>query len=377
MSSFGHKNLDIMHKHFTYLDYAATTPIDKAVTDAMEPFLNDRFGNASSNHTLGQTASSAIEIVKDKIAKACQCSHDEIVFTSGATEAINLALKGYYLANNSKSNHIVTVKTEHKAILDTCEWLETIGANITYLPVDENGLVIEHEYNIALKESPLLVTIMHVNNETGVIQDIEKLAKLAHEAGAKFFSDTTQSFGKIDTPFRQLDMFCFSGHKIYGPKGVGALIVKKGIELTPLIHGGGQQNGMRSGTFNVPGIVGLGKAVELISQRQEQSIQDALDKMNTFLLDIKHNPKIHVNGMSSARSPYIINIGIEGQNADDLLKRLENIFALATGSACNSEVIEPSHVLQAMHSNYLENSIRISISPHSNLNELANILKAI
>ncbi len=345
-----------------YLDYAATTPVDPRVLEAMMPYFSEEFGNASSNtHSYGDVARKAVNKGIEQVAYLINAQPSEIVITSGATEAINLALKGTYWAYQERSKHIITVKTEHKAVLDTCEWLETIGAEVTYLDVDSEGIINWEQYEEALLDQPLLVSILHVNNETGVIQDIEKASQMAHEAGVFFFTDATQSFGKlpIDMSELNLDMLCFSAHKVYGPKGVGGLYIKNGIKPMPLIHGGGHQKGMRSGTLNVPGIVGLGKAAEIAALEMDQNYKVAQAKQQKIETQYLSEFGATINGKIDQRTPYISNLNIQ-QDADDFILKNRSKLGVATGSACNAEVIESSHVLRAMGINE-PNSIRLSL----------------
>lgn len=360
-----------------YLDYASTSPVLQEVYDEMQPYFHEKFGNASSKHSYGKGAKSAIDSSCNKISRVLNCKPENIVFTSGATESINLAIKGIYLSRGSERNHIITSKTEHKAVLGTCEWLESIGANVTYLDVDEDGIIDYDQLEKALLEDPLLVSIMHVNNETGVIQDINRIGILAHDKGALFLSDTTQSFGKLELDITKsnIDMLCFSAHKIHGPKGVGGLYIKSGVELTPLIHGGGQQNGLRSGTFNVAGIVGLGKAAEIANRDRIQNFELVTKIMSKFIDEIAIDPRVLINGNKAKRSPYILNFGINDLQVDVFIEKHKSEFALATGSACFSELIESSFVLKAMNSPLLDSSIRISIDKLSNLDKLIEILK--
>lgn len=346
-----------------YLDYAATTPVDPRVLEEMLPFFSEQFGNASSTHVHGQLAKKAVEKGIGQAANLINADPKEIVVTSGSTESINLALKGMFWAYRDKSKHIITVKTEHKAVLDTCEWLESIGAEVTYLDVDSEGIVNWNQYLKALDNTPLLVSMMHVNNETGVIQDIQKACDLAHQHGAFFFTDATQAFGKLPIDVREMgiDLLCFSAHKIYGPKGVGGLYIKQGIKPTPLIHGGGHQQGMRSGTLNVPGIVGLGKAAELAKDEMGQNFQKAAAAQKKLEGEFIQQYRAVVNGKIDQRSPYISNLGLPGIDADDFILKNRDKMSIATGSACNAEVIETSHVLRGMGQKGIE-TIRLSFN---------------
>ncbi|TSE04050.1 cysteine desulfurase family protein [Aquimarina algiphila] len=365
-----------------YLDYASTTPINKKVLDEMLPYFEDIYGNAASmTHKYGDLAKKAVLKAQSRIANLIVAEAEEIYFTSGATESINLALKGIYQANKKNGNHIITVKTEHKAVLDTCSYLEDVGADITYLDVSKDGLVDLNELKSNIKKTTVLVCIMYVNNETGVIQDVNSIGRICKESNILFFSDATQAFGKlpINVNDQNIDLLCFSGHKIYAPKGVAGLYIKRGIELQMQIHGGGHQNRMRSGSLNVSGIVGLGKASEIAKENMKEEyerIKELRDKLENTLL--KQN-KICINGSGDKRSPYISNIQLIDQEADDFIMRNRNKIALATGSACNSEIIESSHVLKAMglNENECNETIRISYGIFSDLSDIQFLLNQV
>ncbi len=365
-----------------YFDYAATTPVETAVLEEMLPYFTEFYGNASSNsHFQGDVARKAVIRAQSQIAELICGEPSEVYFTSGSTESINLVLKGIYDANRNKGNHIVTTKTEHKAVLDTCAYLERIGADITYLDVDSDGLIDLNELNSAIKKTTILVCIMYANNETGVLQDIDSIGEICKTEDVIFFSDTTQAVGKVDlnpdsTP---MDIFCFSGHKMYGPKGIGGLYIRNGIKLTSQIHGGGHQRRMRSGTLNVPGIVGLGKAAELAKSKQK-SESDRLrilrDDLEERLLKEK---KIKINGARKDRLPNISNIQLQGQEAEEFILLNKKRISVAMGSACNSEVIEPSHVLKAMGLCDAEagSSIRVSLGMYTSDGEIKTLLKTL
>lgn len=335
-----------------YLDYNATTPVDQAVLDEMLPWFTEKFGNASSNqHTYGWEAEEAVDIARERVAGLINARPTEITFTSGATESINLALKGYFEANRSKGNHIITVKTEHKAVLDCCKSLEESGASVTYLNVDSNGLIDLGSLKATITDQTLLVAIMHANNETGVIQPIKEIAEIAHESGVMVFSDITQSMGKIEVDVKNLgvDMVAFSSHKLYGPKGVGGLFINSAssVEIRPQIIGGGHEKGIRSGTHNVPGIVGFGKACEVAMKKYEdnaqrlQLLRDRMEKELSVLGEVR------VNGQGAERLTHVLNISFRDVDGNKLIRSLKGL-AVSQGSACNSAVIEPSHVLKAM-----------------------------
>jgi cysteine desulfurase len=256
-----------------YFDNASTTKIDSRVLEAMLPYFSEIYGNASSNHDFGKESKQAIDLSRKQVSELINCNESEIIFTSGATESINFAIKGFVESNFEKGNHIITVKTEHKAVLATCEYLETKGVEVTYLDVDKDGLISINDLKKAIQNNTFLICIMYVNNETGIIQPIKEIGSIAKENNIPFFCDATQAVGKIkvDVLENNIDLLCFSGHKLNAPKGVGVLYKNKNIVLTPLFHGGGQENGLRAGTYNTPIIVGLGKACEIVINELEEN----------------------------------------------------------------------------------------------------------
>ncbi len=346
-----------------YLDTAATTPVDKRVLDVMYPYFSEIFGNASSNHIYGKQAKNAIEVARERVAKLINAENKEIIFTSGATESINLAIKGYVEANIDRGNHIITVKTEHKAVLATCEYLEAKGFEVTYLDVDENGLISLDELTSAIKNTTLLIAVMYVNNEIGVIQPIAQIGKIARKHSVCFFCDATQAVGKIkvDVEKDHIDILCFSGHKLNGPKGIGVLYKKTNLELTPLFHGGGQENGLRSGTYNTPLIVGLGKACEIITQEIDEIVSSLLEKRNEIEIHYEKNNIGFVNFKNVPRAPHILSITLNELNAEDYLIFNSKDISASTSSACNSSIMVHSHVLQAINNKKIEKIIRISL----------------
>ena len=336
-----------------YLDYNATTPVDKRVLEAMLPYFTEKFGNASSRtHSFGWIAEDAVKTARQQVANLINCMEQEIVFTSGATEAINLAIKGVWENYNTKGKHIITAKTEHKAVLDTCRSLEKKGADVTYLSVDREGLIDLQELKNALRPDTILAAIMYANNETGVIQPIKQIADLIHLNKSIFLCDATQVAGKIniDVEDEHIDLMCLSAHKFYGPKGVGALYVRrKGprVTLFPQIDGGGHERGIRSGTLNVTGIVGLGKASEIA---QQEMWEDAarISKLRTKLeQQICSIENIFINGSTKHRLFNTTNICFPGIRSETIIAKTQNI-AVAMGSACTSAIAEPSHVLKEM-----------------------------
>jgi cysteine desulfurase len=339
-----------MSPKLKYWDAAATTPVDSRVLEKMLPYFSEIFGNASSNHVYGKQAKNAIEEARKHVAAIINADPKEIYFTSGATEAINWALKGYLEANPEKGNHIITVKTEHKAVLNTCEYLETKGYEVTYLDVNENGLINLLDLEGAIQSNTALISVMYVNNEIGIIQDIQLIGEIARRNNIVFFCDATQAIGKIhvDVITDNINMLSLSGHKFNGPKGIGALYLQKGIELTPFIHGGGQENGMRAGTYNTPLIVGLGEATRIA----REEFNERLDKLNIMRREIENyfidNDLGSINFSNQPRAPHILSISIKNGDAEDFLIAKNQDFVAATGSACNSGIVEQSQVIKAL-----------------------------
>lgn len=341
------------NKHLIYLDNNATTPIDGEVLESMIPYFKEDFANANSAHSLGIKAHQAVDISRKKVGDLIGAESSEIVFTSGATESINLAIKGYAIANSIKGKHIIAIQTEHKAVLDTCKYLETIGFEVSYLKVNKEGQIDLNELRQELRPNTILVCAMYVNNEIGVLQPISEISKITHKSNAIFFCDATQAVGKLKFNVNKLgiDLMAFSGHKFYGPKGIGALYIKNRtrdkIRIEAQIHGGGHEYGYRSGTLNVPLIVGLGKACEIALKSiktNETKISILRDELESELLKIRNS---FVNGSKTNRIYNVTNICFPGIEANVLIGRMKNI-ALSNGSACSSLVIEPSHVLKAI-----------------------------
>jgi cysteine desulfurase len=349
----------------------------------MMPYFSEKFGNASSTqHAFGWDAEEAEELARDEVAALIKAKPTEILFTSGATESINLALFGYYEGNQSRGNHIITCKTEHKAVLDCCEKLQKKGAQITYLEVDKSGLIDLESLSNAFTDQTLIVAIMHANNETGVLQSMKEISSIAHEKGVPVFSDMTQSVGKLPVDMKQLgvDLAAFSSHKIYGPKGVGALYInsESKLKLEPQIVGGGHEKGYRSGTLNVPGIVGLGKACQLCENEQLEEVERLKALRDQLGKELKALGSIHVNGEKSERLPHVLNVSFSDIEGSKLMRSMKGL-AVAQGSACNSSVIEPSHVLTAMGlSNALAYaSLRISLGRFTTEEEISKATKII
>lgn len=364
-----------------YFDNNATTPVDKRVLDAMLPFLTDNFANASSTHHFGISAREAVKKARLQVADLISAEESEIIFTSGSTEAINLAIKGVAENYSTKGNHIVTVSTEHYAVLDTCKYLESKGYEVTYLPVQKDGLLDLNVLKNSLRSDTALVCVMYVNNETGVIQPIKEVAKLVHEAGALFMTDATQAVGKIsiDVDAIGIDLLCMSGHKMYAPKGVGALYVRQRInrvKLPAYIHGGGHEKGLRSGTLNVPGIVALGKACEIFRQEIKQDAERISTLRNELEEELLKISDSFVNGNIENRIYNVSNICFRNVDANVLIGRMKNI-AISNGSACTASVVEPSHVLISMGLNDNEafSAIRFSLGRFSNQSEVKVCVK--
>ena len=335
-----------------YLDHAATSPTRPEVVEAMLPYFIDAFGNPSSIYSYGQEARAAVEEARTKVAKLIGARSEEIVFTSGGTEADNYALKGVAYANERKGNHIITTTIEHRAVLEVCNFLESRGFKITYLPVDEYGLVAPDDVKRAITDKTILISVMHANNEVGTIEPVEEIGKIAREAEVYFHTDAVQTVGHIPVNVDELkvDLLAISGHKLYGPKGVGALYVRKGTKLVSFMHGGGQERKFRAGTENVPAIVGLGKAVELAGQKMDKEAEELVnlrDKLIKGLVErIDHT---HLNGHPTRRLPNNVNVIVDFVEGESLLLSLDSEgICASTGSACGMASPEPSHVLLAL-----------------------------
>jgi cysteine desulfurase len=332
-----------------YLDYNASTPIDPAVAAAMQPFLENDYGNPSSGHWSGIAAKAALETSRSQIAALLGCGSDEIVFTSGGSEANNLALKGVFFALRDKGNHIVTTRIEHPAIIAPCRFLERLGARVTYLPVDGTGRIDSDDLRKAITSRTILVSIMHANNEVGTIQPIEDCARIAHEHGVLFHTDAAQSVGKVATDVNQLgvDLLSVAGHKVYAPKGVGALFVRRNVSLEPLIHGAGHERGRRAGTESALLAVGLGKACALARDLAPMERVRALRDRFWEELHKQFGNRIVLNGHRAHRLPNTLNVSFISRIGAEILGRLDGVAA-STGSACHSGRIELSPVLEAM-----------------------------
>lgn len=377
-------------KQVIYLDNNATTQIDKRVLDAMMPFLTHEFANANSTHQFGVHAYEAVKSARAQVAELIGAEAHEIVFTSGSTEAINLAIKGVAENYQSKGKHIVTVSTEHSAVLDTCQYIETKGFEVTYLSVNSDGLIDLDELKTVLRDDTILVSVMLANNETGVIQPIKEIAELSHGVGALFMSDATQAVGKIAVNVDELgiDLLCLSGHKLYAPKGVGALYVRQRmnrVKIPALLHGGGHEKGLRSGTLNVPGIVALGEACAIAKRelsKNAESIGALRDYLETELLKIDGTS---VNGNIAERLFNTSNILFRGADSDAIIMGLSNpendlpLIAVSNGSACTSASIEPSHVLTAMGLDEVAafSSIRFSIGKFNTKKEMDMVIDSV
>lgn len=369
-----------------YLDYNATTPVDPQVVEAMLPYFYEKPGNAASRtHPFGWIADEGVDQARQQIADLIAADPREIVFTSGATEADNLAIKGVYQLYQRKGRHIITVKTEHKAVLDTTEHLEKMGADITYLNVDAAGLIDPDELEAAIRPDTILVSIMWANNETGVIQPMATIGEICTRKGVLLMSDATQAVGKIPVNPREIGIhiLVFSAHKMYGPKGIGAIYVSRQrprVKLGAQIHGGGHEQGMRSGTLNVPAIVGFGKAAALAAELMDAeavrlaSLRDLLEQRLQNELEA-----VRINGSREHRLAHVSNLSFRHVDAEALISTFNRSIAVATGSACSSASLEPSHVLKAMQlsDDWLKGSVRFSFGRFSKASDVDRTVEVI
>jgi cysteine desulfurase len=364
-----------------YLDYAATTPADPAVVQAMIPYFHDAFGNPSAIYSYGQEAKSAIEKARSSVAILIGARDEEIVFTSGGTEADNFALKGVAFANQKKGNHIITSAIEHHAVLESCKFLGKMGFKITTLPVDKYGLIDPEQVQKAITDKTILISIMHANNEIGTIQPITEISKIAREAGIYLHTDAVQTAGHIPTDVNELgvDLLSMSAHKLYGPKGVGALYIRKGTKLMTFMHGGGQERGRRASTENVPGIVGFGKAAELVQpelNKEMERVAGLRDKLIAGIL--KQVDHIHLNGHPVKRLPNNVNISVEFVEGESMCLNMDMAgICASTGSACSSASLEASHVLLAMGLDPVQahGSLRFTLGKWTTNEEIDKVLE--
>ena len=359
-----------------YFDNAATTKVKEEVLKEMIPYFSEKYGNPSAVYALAREAKKEIEKAREKIANLIGCNKKEIYFTSSGSEADNTAIKGIAYKNKLKGNHIITSKIEHHAILESCRFLETQGFEITYLNVDKNGFVDLDELRNSIKDETILISVMFANNEIGTIEPIEDIAKIASERNIIFHTDAVQAVGNVDIDVKSMgiDMLSLSGHKIYGPKGIGALYVKDNIDFEKFINGGHQEKNKRAGTENTAGIVGLGKAAELAKQNLTQHIGNVKELRNYYVEEVnKKISDIKVNGAINARLPGNSNISFEGVNGSDLLMELDNVgICASSGSACNSEEITPSHVLTAigLDKETAKGALRVTFGEFNTKNEV-------
>jgi cysteine desulfurase len=360
-----------------YLDFNASTPIAPEVAEAMKPFLSQHFGNPSSQHWAGIPAKEAVEHARQQLAELLQCSPGEIVFTSGGSESNNHAIKGVFFALKERGNHIITTQIEHPAVLNPCQFLEKLGAKVTYVGVDQYGMVDPEEIEKVITPKTILITVMHANNEVGTIQPIEEISKIAKKKGITFHTDAAQSVGKIDTKVDDLgvDLLSLAGHKLYAPKGIGALYIREGTAIESLIHGAGHESGRRAGTENVLLILGLGKACE-IARKYINS--EEIKRLRNRLWDLLRNnfgSEVVLNGHPVLRLPNTLNISFINRPGGEILSRLEGVAA-STGAACHSGSVELSPVLKAMgiSSEVGMGAIRFSLGRSTTLQELERVV---
>ena len=368
-----------------YLDNNSTTPMDPRVLEAMTPYFLEHYGNAASrNHPFGWEAEEAVDYAREQVAKLIGADPKEIIFTSGATEGDNLAIKGVFEMYASKGNHIITATTEHKAVLDTCKHLEKVGGEVTYLQVRADGLIDLKELEAAIRPTTILIAIMYANNEIGTIQPMKEISAIAKKNGVLLFSDAVQAVGKIPVDVNKdgIDLMAFTAHKMYGPKGIGALYVRRKnprVKVTAQMDGGGHERGMRSGTLNVPGIVGFGKACELCRLEMEtdtKKVSILRDKLQTELMKLE---EAYVNGSTEHRLPHVTNISFKHVEGEGLLMGFNKNIALSSGSACTSASLEPSYVLKALGlgDDLAHSSLRFGLGRFTNEEQIDYTIKAI
>lgn len=368
-----------------YLDYNATTPILPEVAEEMRPFLTGFFGNPSSTHYYGQQTKRAVETARQRIALLLDCDTDEIIFTSGGSEANNYAIKGIAFAHKEKGNHIITSKIEHPAVVEVCEYLKKWGFEISYIPVSTEGIIDLAKLEASIRPSTILITVMHANNEVGTIQPISKISKIAKKRNIIFHSDGAQSVGKIPTSVKDLgvDLFSVAGHKLYAPKGIGVLYVKRGIELEKQIHGANHERNLRAGTENIMEIAGLGKACEIAAcdlQKNMSHLKKMRDRLYKGIQDrLSGRVELIVNGHPDQRLPNTLSISFAHVEANTLLAEIEDRVAASAGAACHSDDIELSQTLEAMNVplQYAMGTIRFSTGKHTTRDEIDDAIKIV
>lgn len=366
-----------------YLDNSATTQVSHEVFEEMKPYFTEEFGNPSTLYKIGRESKKALDQARQRVADAINAKPEEIIFTSGGSESDNLAIKGIAFKLAKKGKHIITTNIEHPAVKNTLGFLESLDFKVTYLPVNEKGIIDIEDLKEAISPETILITVMHANNELGTIQPIEEIGEIAREKGIKFHTDAVQSFGKVEVDVEKLnvDLLSISSHKINGPKGVGALYIKKGTRVVPLIHGGGQERGIRSGTENVPGIVGFGKACELASQQLDEHYEK-LSSIRDELIDkvLANIPEAYLNGDRDNRLPNLVNFRFKAIEGESLILLLDaKGYQASTGSACSSNTLEASPVLTALGLDPVDvhGSLRISLAPESDnfdVDEFVNVI---
>ncbi|MCW1301487.1 MAG: cysteine desulfurase NifS [Candidatus Nanoarchaeia archaeon] len=365
-----------------YMDYAATTPVDPRVFKEMRKFFTQKFGNTMSLHRYGREAKEAVEEAREHVAKLMGAKANEIIFTSGATEANNFALKGIALANKHKGKHIIISSIEHHSVIDPAKYLARNGFELSFLPVDKYGIVKVDLLEKLIRKDTILISVMHANNEIGTIEPIEEIGKICEERDIYFHCDAAQSFGKIEVNVDKVkvDLLTVSAHKLYGPKGVGAIYIREGTEIEPLLHGGGHEFGLRSSTLNVPGIVGFGKAVEIAAKEMKSEalrLRKLRDRLIKGVLEI---PGSHLNGHPIKRLPNNANFWFAGVEGESLVMELDRYgIAASTGSACSSSSLEPSHVLLAigLGPHQAHGSLRLTLGRWSSLNDVNYVLEVL
>lgn len=366
-----------------YMDHSATSPVDPEVFEAMKPYFQEEFGNASTLYKLGRDGKKAMENARAQVASIIGAEPKDIIFTSGGTESDNIAIKGTVYKLKNKGRHIITSNIEHPAVHETCKYLEKNGFEVTYVPVGTDGLLKASDVEAAIRDDTILITVMHANNEIGTIQPIAEIGKIAHENGILFHTDAVQSVGKIpvDVNALNVDMLSISSHKLYGPKGIGALYIKKGVRLEPIIHGGGHERGLRPGTENVPAIVGFGKACQLAEENLDEE-SARLTRLRDKLVDavLEQNEEAYLNGDREKRLPGNANFRFTGIEGESLILHLDfKGIAASTGSACSSTKLEPSQVLMAIGLEEVEahGSLRISLGRENTEEDIDHAITSI